>query len=653
MKIKPAFFRDASVNVKLTLLSMITTASVLFFAFVFIISINTYMEWRHIERDIATEADIVGLNIRSALLFKDADYVGKMLKSLERDDTLHMAAVYSDSDIIFSSYVKNEAKKKEIPIKPGKAGTRYENGFIITFSDIEMDNLKIGKIYLKHDMGLLLDKVKSFAALMVVAFLLSSIAAFLLWSRLQKIFTGPLSMLSYSIDMVSGNQNYSYRVDETGLGKDEMGTLIKGFNHMLEQIETRDAKLGKYSKELEGQVEDRTIELKEANNKLASELKERKKAAGELKKSLSLLHATIESTEDGLLVVDREGKVGEHNRKFVEMWRIPEAILDSGMDKVLIQHVLDQLDSPEKFLEKVQELYSKPDMESFDVLEFIDGRTFERYSRPQWVDGESMGRVWSFRDITKRIKAEKDLKEAKELADAANRTKSQFLANMSHELRTPLNAIIGFSDVMLSGMAGEFTEIQEDFISDINSSGNLLLSLISDILDVSKIEAGKMELNYTPVKMDVLIDKSLIFFKEQAFGKLTIDFTVDKKLGTFQADDMRIKQVLVNLVGNAVKFTPEGGEILISARLADEKKKGKHIHISIADTGIGITKEECEMVFNLFHQSENQGDTIHQGSGLGLALSKKIIELHSGKIWVESEIGKGSTFHFTLPYLQG
>ena len=228
--------------------------------------------------------------------------------------------------------------------------------------------------------------------------------------------------------------------------------------------------------------------------------------------------------------------------------------------------------------------------------------------------------------------------------EAANRHKSEFLANMSHELRTPLNAIIGFSEVLGERMFGELNEKQAEYTDDILSSGRHLLSLINEILDLSKVEAGRMELELATFDLPLAIDNARTFVRERATKHgINLDVTVDERLGDFVGDERKIKQILLNLLSNAVKFTPEGGRIGIKARQADGS-----VEISVSDTGIGIAPEDQAKIFEEFRQVG--GDYAHkrEGTGLGLTLAKKFVELHGGKIWVESEVGKGSTFSFTL-----
>jgi signal transduction histidine kinase len=229
--------------------------------------------------------------------------------------------------------------------------------------------------------------------------------------------------------------------------------------------------------------------------------------------------------------------------------------------------------------------------------------------------------------------------------EAASRHKSEFLANMSHELRTPLNAVIGFSEVLREQMFGELNDKQVEHVQDIHASGQHLLSLINDILDLSKIEAGHMELSFGEFDVPTAIANALTLVKERAARHgVKLEVEVDSGLGSFYADERRFKQILLNLLSNAVKFTPEGGKVSLCAeRVKDE------LLVSVIDSGIGIAEGDQGLIFEEFRQVKTKDQSKPEGTGLGLALTRRFVEMHGGRIWVRSEVGKGSTFEFTLP----
>ena len=228
--------------------------------------------------------------------------------------------------------------------------------------------------------------------------------------------------------------------------------------------------------------------------------------------------------------------------------------------------------------------------------------------------------------------------------EAASQHKSEFLANMSHELRTPLNAIIGFSEVLSEKMFGELNEKQEEYSKDIHASGEHLLSLINDILDLSKIEAGRMELELTEFDLPTAIENALMLVRERAGRRsIALHTNIDDRLGQIQADERKVRQVVLNLLSNAIKFTLEGGRIDVEAVPKDGR-----VEISVSDTGIGIATEDQEKVFEEFRQVGTAAKKV-EGTGLGLTLCRKFVELHGGRIWVKSQEGVGSTFTFTIP----
>jgi signal transduction histidine kinase len=236
--------------------------------------------------------------------------------------------------------------------------------------------------------------------------------------------------------------------------------------------------------------------------------------------------------------------------------------------------------------------------------------------------------------------------------EAANRHKSEFLANMSHELRTPLNAIIGFSEVLAERLFGEVNDKQMEYLQDIHSSGQHLLALINDVLDLSKIEAGKMELDLSCFDLGLLLEHSATLVRERAQRHgLSLELQVDEGLGEWVADARKVKQVVVNLLSNAVKFTPNGGRVSVRARHLNGSNghAGEWAEVSVSDTGVGIAREDQSLVFEEFRQAG--GDVLRkaEGTGLGLALVKRFVELHGGAVTLDSEPGRGSTFRFTLP----
>jgi two-component system, NtrC family, sensor kinase len=237
-----------------------------------------------------------------------------------------------------------------------------------------------------------------------------------------------------------------------------------------------------------------------------------------------------------------------------------------------------------------------------------------------------------------------EIEEKGRQIEAANRHKSEFLANMSHELRTPLNAIIGFSEVLLDPTLEVSKEEQAQFLTDVLSSGKHLLGLINEVLDLAKIESGTMELQIDTALMQDVVEAVANTMRPLATKKdIQLQVDSDETLAPFPMDGARVKQVLLNLVGNALKFTPEGGKVWIRTG-----GKDGFVRVEVGDNGPGIAAEDQERIFLEFQQAGSDAGK-PQGTGLGLALAKKFINMHGGRIWVDSEIGEGSRFYFTLP----
>ena len=249
------------------------------------------------------------------------------------------------------------------------------------------------------------------------------------------------------------------------------------------------------------------------------------------------------------------------------------------------------------------------------------------------------------RSLSQSIRQRRILADLNHRLERATRAKSEFLANMSHELRTPLNAIIGFTDVLLQRFFGDINVRQEEYLKDVGSAGRHLLSLINDILDLAKVEAGRMDLELSNFSLGATLESSLSILRERAAGhRISLSIERPTDLDMITADERKVKQVLLNLLTNAVKFTPDGG----SVRVTVSAEEGA-LRVSVRDSGIGIAPEEHERIFEEFKQARGPGQSRQEGTGLGLALAKRFVELHGGRIWVESQPGHGSVFAFTLP----
>jgi signal transduction histidine kinase len=240
-----------------------------------------------------------------------------------------------------------------------------------------------------------------------------------------------------------------------------------------------------------------------------------------------------------------------------------------------------------------------------------------------------------------------ELRRLYEELETVSRHKSEFVANMSHELRTPLNAVIGFSELLQQQSAGSLNERQREYIADVLEAGRHLLSLINDILDLSKVEAGRMELELADIRLRPVLESGLAFHAETASrAGVTLGLRCDDGL-VIEADERKVRQVVFNLLSNAIKFTPAGGQVAVSVASGHDV-----VEVVVEDTGAGIAPDDRELIFEEFRQGRSSGGDGAEGTGLGLPLSRRLVELHGGRLWVESVRGGGSAFHFTLPVVR-
>ena len=260
------------------------------------------------------------------------------------------------------------------------------------------------------------------------------------------------------------------------------------------------------------------------------------------------------------------------------------------------------------------------------------------FSYRRWKDAD--------REIESRVELEKDLLQSKTEAEEARTTMGRFLVDMSHELRTPLNSIIGFSDMLLDGIVGDLNKKQTDYVGNISKSGTHLLHLINQLLDLAKIESGKLEINSEEFELQDLVDEVSSIIDALAKKKnIEISYKIYPGIGLINADRLKLKQILFNLASNSIKFTPEKGSVTITA----EKVRENTMLLKVSDTGPGMCPYDMEKIFRPFEQLGNMEETGYKGTGLGLSIVQALVSLHNGKVWVESELEKGSVFFVELP----
>lgn len=419
-------------------------------------------------------------------------------------------------------------------------------------------------------------------------------------------------------------------------------------------------------------------ELRLANRQLTQEMERKEEARAALEKSEARFRLIFDNAFDVIFSIDRD-------LVFTDISPSVERILGFKPEEIVGRSIQDLTLLPEERMESALSVLKrvlKGEKISSVTYELIskDGTTGvgEISLAPVFRDGQVVSVSCIGRDITAQKMAEQrlmqayaeldsrvqertaELEQAKVSAEKANRTKSDFLANMSHEFRTPLSHIIGFTELLLMKQFGEINEKQEEFLGDIQQSGRHLLSLVNDILDMSKVDAGQLDLEVSEIQLGQALENGLSMIEEEARSRgieLTVDWTDAPK--TLRADERKLKQILYNLLTNAVKFTPDGGRIHLKARQFNKDREetppaqwtqDQGLEISISDTGIGLAPEHLKNIFEPFEQVDSSMGRKQQGTGLGLSLTRRLVYLHGGVIWAESGgEGKGATFRVLLP----
>jgi PAS domain S-box-containing protein len=393
-------------------------------------------------------------------------------------------------------------------------------------------------------------------------------------------------------------------------------------------------------------------EVDQDRDELESSIETSSRAMQELKQRLeaerveqdAILRATLEAAKDGILLVDNQQKVIAVNRRFIEMGQFPDEVLATSDRHKMIAAVMTRVKMADSLQLRTDALY-ETDATIRDEVELVDGSLMDWFSAPvRTPDGMKVGRVSFVRDVTAERQSQHQLQRAREAAEAASQAKSQFLANMSHELRTPLTAVIGLSDLLLLER-DPLVPRQREYLEGIASSGRHLLALVNDVLDLAKIEAGKTELKLESVPIHDAIEDSLTTISPLASTRgVILEPATIVAVPNVRADRVRLRQILYNLISNAVKFTDRGGRVRVRARRDEDR-----VSIAVMDTGIGIAPRDLSRLYRSFEQLELPSGDRPGGTGLGLALTKRLVEMHGGTIDVESQLGVGTTFTVRIP----
>ena len=638
-------FRDLSIRLKLTLIVMITTCTAIllacgaFFAF----DIHTLRQSRM--HDLETLAEVLGSNSTAAVTFNDAATAGEVLRSLSAKEHIMAAALYRTDGAIFATYIRDAARAPFIFPKSEPSATRFESTRLVVFRTILLDGHPLGTVFLASDLGEFAELLRLYSALFGLIVVSLSAGAFFLAGRMQRAISDPILQLAQTTRQVTTAKDYSLRA--TRVANDETGVLIDGFNDMLAEIQLRDRDLLRARDELEVRVEQRTAELRQ-------EISVRTEAEAALRESEQRTRLLLDSTAEAIYGLDLQGQCTFSNRATLRLLGY------SDVDQLLGRNMHDLThhthadgsryavaDCPVGETLRTGEACHSDD----EVTWRADGTSFpaEYWSYPIEREGHVVGAVVTLIDITTRRAAQDAVLAAKEAAESANRAKSEFLANMSHEIRTPMNGIIGMTELALDT---PLNQEQKEYLQLVRSSADSLLRVINDVLDFSKIEAGRLDLDRTDIDLPELINQTLKTLAIRAHKKgLELSCRIAPDVPQILSGDPdRVRQVLVNLVGNAIKFTHQGG-ILVEAGLDSSPEADPfRLHFTVRDTGIGIPVEKQQVIFDAFSQGDGSTTRQYGGTGLGLTITRRLVELMGGKVWVESQPGQGSTFHFTLQF---
>jgi len=641
-------FGDLAFRTKLLLTSLLVSGVALAMAFagLFSYDIATFSE-QEVE-EARTQAAILARNTTAALSFDARQDAEDVLTALEANPHFVEARLFDKAGAFFAGFARGGA-----PVEKGgmqdhawaaNADFQFTSEYIEVVCPVLLDGRRIGTVYLKNDLTQMDERKERYVAIMSGVAVVALLVAFLVSALMQRMLTRPVMELVQTANRVSADKAYFARAKK--LTGDELGTLTDAFNEMLDQIQTRDAALQVARDSLERRVEERTSDLTEANALLTREIEGRRRFEDALRRSEERFRSLIETAAVVIVVLDERFGILEWN---LEAERTLGLSRDSALGADFLASFVPVPERP-RFESELRKVLGGQSSRGYEyAVETTEGRGCTLLWNITHLPGSAdhpAGLLACAQDITERKKSELKLKEALQRAEEANQAKSEFLANMSHEIRTPMNGVLGMLSLLQDST---LTPEQRDYAHTAEQSGQALLTVINDILDFSKIEAGRLDIEPVPFNLQVAMEEVLDLMIPKAHEKkleLILRFAPGTPIGTV-GDPGRIRQIVLNLLGNAIKFTHTGSILLDVEGQALENGKAR-IRIAVQDSGIGIPANKLGTIFEKFTQVDASTTRHYGGTGLGLTICKRLVELMNGRIGVESSLGNGSTFWFEL-----
>jgi two-component system sensor histidine kinase/response regulator len=588
--------------------------------------------------ELSVLADTMGANTAASLAFNDRKSATDMLGALRAERHIVAARLYDNKGTVFAEYRRDGIGTVfAMPLRR-EDGAHFEENSLTLYRTVLLGGEKSGAIAILSDLGALQAKIRQYTQISVLVILISVLVTYIVSSRLLRLITEPILHLAQIATRVTTNEDYAVRAIPRG--EDEVGALIGSFNQMLERIQERDAALQGAKSDLELRVQARTQELQ-------LEVNERIRAEETLSEERKVLRALIDNVPDFMYVKDAESR-------FV----VANASLARSMGVKSPEELLHKTDF-DFYPKELASAYYRDEQNVIRTKQPLFNReeqAFDAHGNKIWVlttkvplydkNGQVTGIAGVGRDITHLKKTQEEMQKAREAAEAASRAKSEFLANMSHEIRTPLNGVMGMTDLALDT---ELTPEQREYLETVKMSGDSLLTVINDILDFSKIEAGKIDLEAIDFNLRESLETTLkaLALRADEKGLELLCEVAPEVPEVVRGDSSRLRQIVINLVGNAIKFT-DVGEVAVRVQVQAKDGSDCVCHFTVADTGIGVPEDKRESIFDPFTQADTSTTRKYGGTGLGLTISTRLVGMMGGKIWVESEMGRGSQFHFTV-----